>query len=60
MGWSERGPLPRDLKQHVGELHALPPEPDRRTIRHGWSFVRGRVPCIVCARSTQARGRVAL
>jgi pimeloyl-ACP methyl ester carboxylesterase len=23
MGWSERGPVPRDLKQHVGELHAL-------------------------------------
>ena len=23
MGWSERGPLPRDLKQHAGELHAL-------------------------------------
>jgi pimeloyl-ACP methyl ester carboxylesterase len=23
MGWSERGPLPRDLKQHVLELHAL-------------------------------------
>jgi pimeloyl-ACP methyl ester carboxylesterase len=23
MGWSERGPLPRDLKQHVREMHAL-------------------------------------
>ena len=23
MGWSERGPTPRDLKQHVGELRAL-------------------------------------
>jgi pimeloyl-ACP methyl ester carboxylesterase len=23
MGWSERGPWPRDLKQHVRELHAL-------------------------------------
>jgi pimeloyl-ACP methyl ester carboxylesterase len=23
MGWSERGPLPRDLQQHVRELHAL-------------------------------------
>jgi pimeloyl-ACP methyl ester carboxylesterase len=23
MGWSKRGPLPRDLTRHVGELHAL-------------------------------------
>ena len=23
MGWSKRGPLPRDLKRHVGKLHAL-------------------------------------
>ena len=23
MGWSEQGPAPRDLQQHVRELHAL-------------------------------------
>ena len=42
MGWSERGPAPRDMNQHVAELHALSRGPGS-TRRMCWSVTHMEV-----------------
>jgi len=58
MGWSERGPLPRDLKQHGAKCTHCFPEPGSKD-HTSWLVIRTGVALPSCMRrSTQAKSWV--